>query len=182
VAETENAFRLVISRGEIEKRISELAEEISRDLAGEEPVVIGVLTGAAFFLTDLVRRLTIPCRIDFIKASSYGSGTVSSGEVRFSKDLDLDIRGAKVLLVEDIVDTGLTVKKTLDFLSGKSPSTVRVCALIDKMERRREDIEIDYSGFAVETGFLVGYGLDWDEKYRNLPDIHAVEMRTGGGA
>jgi hypoxanthine phosphoribosyltransferase len=152
-----------------------MARQISDDFAGKEPIVIGVLTGAVFFLGDLVRKLEIPCKIDFLKATSYGSGTSSSGTVRLTKDLELDVGGKPVILVEDIVDTGLTLKRIRGMIEEKSPSEIRICALIDKMERRQEEVDIDYTGFRVDEGFLVGYGLDCDEKYRHLPDIYTID-------
>jgi hypoxanthine phosphoribosyltransferase len=165
----------LISKDAIRARVQEIAGEISADYQGLEPVVIGVLTGAVFFFGDLVRALTIPCRMDFIRAESYGSGSESSGNVRLTKDLDLDVRGEAVILVEDIVDTGLTIHSIVDLLSMKDPASVAVCALIDKSERRCKDVRIDYTGFRVEEGFLVGYGLDFKERYRQLPDIYTLE-------
>ncbi|MGD8385598.1 MAG: hypoxanthine phosphoribosyltransferase [Desulfobacteraceae bacterium] len=175
VTEKDVHWQMVISRDTIRERIREVAREISEDFAGKEPVFIGVLNGAVFFLGDLVREMTIPCRIDFIKAASYGSEKISSGHVRLTKDMELDVRGKPLILVEDIVDTGLTLKYILPMIEQKSPALVRVCALIDKRERRQEEIHIDYTGFRVESGFLVGYGLDWGERYRHLPDIYALD-------
>jgi len=175
VTENDVQWQMVISRDTIRDRVREVARQISEDFAGNEPIFIGVLNGAVFFLGDLVRELTIPCRIDFIKAGSYGSGRTSSGHVRLTKDMELDVRGKPLILVEDIVDTGLTLKHILPVIKEKSPALVRVCALIDKRERRQEKIHIDYAGFRVESGFLVGYGLDWGERYRYLPDIYALD-------
>lgn len=168
-------LQMVLSRDTIHERVREVARNISRDFAGEEPIFIGVLKGAVFFLGDLVRELTIPCRIDFIKAASYGNGTTSSGNVCLTKDTELDVRGLPLILVEDIVDTGLTLKHVLSMIREKSPALIRVCALIDKRERRREEVPIDYIGFQVERGFLVGYGLDCGERYRYLPDIYTLD-------
>mgnify|MGYP001070832480 FL=1 len=175
MTENEVHWQMVIPRDVIRDRVREVARKISEDFAGREPIFIGILKGAVFFLGDLVRELTIPCRIDFIKAASYGNGTTSSGNVRLSKDMELDVRGKPLILVEDIVDTGLTLKHILSMVEKKSPALVRVCALIDKRERRQEEIRIDYVGFRVETGFLVGYGLDCGERYRYLPDIYALD-------
>jgi hypoxanthine phosphoribosyltransferase len=164
----------VISRERIRQRVRDMARDISGTLSGREPLFIGVLNGAVFFLGDLVRELTIPCRIDFIKAASYGAGTTSSGVVRLTKDVELEVAGEHVVLVEDIVDTGLTLKSILEWIEHKRPASVRVCTLIDKAERRTEEVQVDYSGFRVEQGFLVGYGLDCNERFRNLPDIYAL--------
>ncbi|MBW1721567.1 MAG: hypoxanthine phosphoribosyltransferase [Deltaproteobacteria bacterium] len=166
---------LLFDRKTIFERVQGLAREISSEYAGKEPVVIGVLNGAVFFLTDLVRELDIPSVIDFIKASSYGSRMQSSGSVALTKDVEIPLEGRDVILVEDIVDTGLTLKKILEHLEGKSPSSIKVCALIDKLERREEQINIDYWGFRVDKGFLVGYGLDFNEQYRSLPGIYTLE-------
>ena len=161
---------------EIRSRLNVLAQQISRDYAGREIVLVCVLKGAFVFLADLARRLAPEVRIDFVRLASYGSETSSSGEVRISKPLEMDIRHRDVLVVEDIVDSGLTLKFLLDYLMSQGPRSVRVCALIDKCERREVTVSIDYSGFKVEKGFLVGYGLDYDEKYRNLPGIYALKF------
>jgi hypoxanthine phosphoribosyltransferase len=171
----EQTLTRVISSEQIRKRVREMARDISGAYPGEEPVFIGVLKGAAFFLADLVRQLSIPCRIDFIQAASYGAGTTSSGEVRLTRDAALEIAGEHVVLVEDIVDSGLTLKRTLERIERKRPASLRVCALIDKRERRTEEVKVDFSGFRVEQGFLVGYGLDCNERYRNLPDIYTLD-------
>lgn len=175
MTKVDDSPRILIPREKIQERVREMARQISDDMAGEEPVVVGVLTGAVFILGDLVRELNIPCKIDFLKASSYGTGKSSSGDVRLIKDIDIDVRGKPVILVEDIVDTGLTVKRLCDLIGGKSPSVIRICALIDKVERRHEDVLIDYAGFRVEKGFLVGYGMDFNENYRHLPDICTLD-------
>ncbi len=158
----------------IKARVKELAKQISKDYAGREPLVLGVLNGAVFFVSDLVREMTIPLKIDFIRASSYGSGSSSRGFVRFTKEPELTIRGEAVILVEDIVDTGLTINHILMMLGERGPESVKICALIDKLERRDMDVVIDYCGFQVKKGFLVGYGLDYNEQYRYLPDIYAI--------
>ncbi len=172
--ETRQTLTRLISREQIRERVRDLARDISVSFPDREPLFIGVLNGAVFFLGDLVRELTIPCRIDFIKAASYGAGTASSGKVRLTKDVELEVAGEHVVLVEDIVDTGLTLKSILDRIEKKRPASLRVCALIDKRERRMEEVRVDFSGFRVEQGFLVGYGLDCNEHYRNLPDIYAL--------
>ncbi len=166
---------LVFTRDRIRERVREIANTISKQFAGKEPVFIGILNGAVFFFGDLVRELTIPCRIDFVRAASYGSDKVSSGEIRFTKDIEIDIAGEPVIVVEDIIDTGLTLKRILRQVGEKGPDSIHVCVLIDKRERREEEVSIDYSGFRVEKGFLVGYGLDCNERYRNLPDIYSLD-------
>jgi hypoxanthine phosphoribosyltransferase len=165
---------LVLSRETILKRVQELAQEISTDYDGKEPVLVGILNGVVFFFADLVRHLTVPSKIDFIRAASYGSGMSTSGEVRFTKDLEMPIAGRDVIIVEDIVDTGLTLARIVERFETENPRSVRICALIDKQERRKVTVKVDYCGFPVEKGFLVGYGLDYDEQYRYLPDIYAL--------
>jgi hypoxanthine phosphoribosyltransferase len=165
---------LLFPRMVIQARVKELAGQISRDYSDREPIVLGVLNGAVFFFTDLVREMTISLRIDFIRAASYGSGMSSSGSVRLTKDFKMPIEDRPVILVEDIVDTGLTVTKILEVLRGQGPESIKICALIDKLERRNTDIVIDYCGFQVKEGFLIGYGLDYNEQYRYLPDIYTI--------
>ena len=166
---------LLISKSSIKNRVKELADQISLDYAEEEPVFVGVLNGVIFFFADLVRELVLPLRIDFIRASSYGDSNISRGKVNVTKDVELVIRGRHVILVEDIVDTGLTLKQIVQRLRDKDPASLKTCVLIDKLERRQEEIAIDYRGFQVEAGFLVGYGLDYDEKFRHLPDIYVLK-------
>jgi len=173
--EEERALTPLIPRDRIQKRVRDLASEISRDFAGKEPLFIGVLNGAVFFLCDLLREVSVSSRMDFIKASSYGTGRASSGQVHLSKDLDFDVQGKDVILVEDIVDTGLTLNRIQEWLAERRPASVRICALIDKRERRMEEVDIDYVGFQVKEGFLVGYGLDCNERYRHLPDIYTLD-------
>lgn len=167
--------KLLIAKSSIRNKVQELARRISADYAGKEPVLIGILNGVVFFFADLVRELDIPLNIDFIRASSYADSDTSSGKVHFTKDVELMIRGRHVIVVEDIIDTGLTLKQIVQKLKEKEPASIRICVLIDKAERRQEEIKIDYRGFQVEGGFLVGYGLDYDEKYRHLPDIYVLK-------
>jgi len=165
---------LVLSREIILKRVQELAQQISTDYDGKEPILVGILNGVVFFFADLVRRLNIPSKIDFIRAASYGSGVSTSGEVRFTKDLEMPVAGRDVIIVEDIVDTGLTLARIVERIETENPLSIRICALIDKQERREVAVKVDYCGFPVEKGFLVGYGLDYDEQFRYLPDIYAL--------
>lgn len=172
--------RILISQEDLERRVAEMAEEINRDFAERGPdddslVCIGVLKGSVFFLVDLLKKLTFPVKVDFFQTASYGSGTVA-GEVRIRKDVDLPIRGKDVLLIEDIVDTGHTIRTVLGLLRFRGAKSVRLCALLDKVERREVDVPIDYCGFPIEDLFVVGYGLDFDERYRNLPYIGVLEM------
>ncbi len=165
---------LFIPRKDIQIRVRELAGQISADFSEKEPVLVGILNGVVFFFADLVREITLPSRIDFIRAASYGSGTSSSGSIRLTKDLEIPVEGKPVIVVEDIVDTGLTLTRILEILKERGPEAIKVCVLIDKLERRETDIAIDYRGFEVKEGFLVGYGLDFDEQYRYLPDIYKL--------
>lgn len=160
----------LISAQQIRGRIAELAAEIESDYRGRELVVVALLTGTVLFLADLVRRLPIPLRLDFIGVSSYGAGTVS-GELTFTKELKLDVRGRDVLIVDDILDTGKTLGRVLRKIEGLGPRRTRVCVLLDKQARREVEVKADYVGFRVPDLFVVGYGLDFAERYRNLPFI-----------
>lgn len=168
--------KVLYSKEEIRKRVHELAETLSRDYRGRELVVVGVLKGAFIFMADLIRCLRVPCTIDFIRAASYGSSSISSGEVAITKDLETDIAGKDVLLIEDIIDTGITLNALVSKLKERNPNSLRVCALIDKRFRRQVKFEADYVGFTVDDGFLVGYGLDFNEMARFHPDIYVVEV------
>jgi hypoxanthine phosphoribosyltransferase len=167
---------LIISQETIHARVMELASQISSDYQGREPVLIGVLNGAVFFFTDLAREMTIPLKMDFVRAVSYGSGSSSSGSVRLTKGLEIQARDKPVILIEDIIDTGLTLSKILDIMREKSPESIKICALIDKQERRKINISVDYCGFKVDEGFLVGYGLDYNEQFRCLKDIYKLHL------
>jgi hypoxanthine phosphoribosyltransferase len=166
----------LISKGELDKRVKELAEEISRDYVGLDLFIIGVLKGSFIFLADLIRHLDYHVGMDFIGISSYGASTKSSGEVRITKDLDQNLAGRHVLLVEDIVDTGLTLRYLVDALRTRQPASVRVCTLLDKPARRQVRVAIDYYGFIIPNAFVVGYGLDYAEKYRGLPYVGVLEQ------
>ena len=167
--------RVLIAADVLEARVAELASQINRDYAASERLIcIGVLKGSVFFLVDLVKQLELPVAIDFFQTSSYGSST-SPGEVRIRKDLDLPVRDADVLLVEDIVDTGYTLRTILDLLRWRGARSVKLCALLDKASRREVEVKIDYRGFAIEDLFVVGYGLDYADRYRNLPYIGVMD-------
>ena len=164
-------------REDIAKRIDELAAQIRRDYRGKNPLLIGVLKGSFVFLSDLVRAMNIPAEIDFVRLASYGAGTESSGKIKLLKDIETPIKDRHVLIVEDIVDRGLTVRFLLDYLSFREPSSLKLCALFDKPSRRKVEVPIDYVGFTVPDEFVVGYGLDLDEKFRYLPDLCVLEER-----
>jgi hypoxanthine phosphoribosyltransferase len=168
-------LRTLISATEIDRRVAELAAQIDADYpADADLVMIGVLKGGVFFCTDLAKRLKTPVRLDFFQTASYGSGR-TAGEIRIKRDIDLAIRGKDVLLVEDIVDTGWTLRTILDLFRFRGARSVKLCALLDKHEARETDVPIDYCGFRIGREFVVGYGLDFDELYRNLPYIAVVE-------
>jgi hypoxanthine phosphoribosyltransferase len=166
---------VLISEERLQARVGELAEEISADYAGRELVVIGVLKGAVFFIADLVRRLDLPCELDFMAVSSYGSSTHSSGVVRILKDLDAAIAGRHVLVVEDIVDSGLTLSYLMKNLASRDPASLEICALLTKPGHRRLALPLRYIGFELEDVFVIGYGLDHAERFRNLPHIAALD-------
>jgi hypoxanthine phosphoribosyltransferase len=166
----------VLAREEIEKRVETLAKKISADYRNKNLILIGVLKGAFVFLSDLMRRLTVPAEVDFIQLSSYGDGDVSSGKVLLRSNLSADVKGKDVLVVEDIVDTGLTLSRLEAYLQTLQPQSIKVCVLIDKRQRRETDCKIDYACHTVEGGFLVGYGLDYAEKYRTLPAIYHLKF------
>jgi hypoxanthine phosphoribosyltransferase len=166
---------VLVSTEDLERRIRELGAEISRDYEGRDLVMIGVLKGAVLFLSDLMRELTVPCEIDFMAVSSYGSSTDSSGVVRILKDLDASIEGRNVLLVEDIVDSGLTLHYLLKNLRARDPASLEVCALLTKPERRRIELPIRYVGFEIPNRFAIGYGLDHAQRYRNLRYVAVLD-------
>lgn len=163
--------KILLSREVIAERVRELGKQISQDYQGKNLLVVGILKGALVFMADLVRQINIPVRLDFMVVSSYGSSSESSGVVRILKDLDMSVEGWHVLLVEDIIDTGLTLKYLRDNLLARGPESVKICALLDKPARRRVEVQADYCGFTIPDAFVVGYGLDYAEKYRNLPDL-----------
>ena len=166
---------ILVQQDELAHRVDVLGEQISRDYEGRSLLLVGVLKGAMFFLSDLMRRLDVDCEVDFMAVASYGSSTDSSGVVRILKDLDASIEGRDVLIIEDIVDSGLTLSYLLRTLKARNPATVEVCALLEKPERRKVDLPIRYSGFEIPNKFVIGYGLDHAERYRNLPYVAALE-------
>ena len=170
-------FTSVVKKEEIQHQISEIANRISIDYQGKEVVLIGVLKGAFIFLADLARQLRLEkIQVDFLQASSYGADTVSSENITLKKDIDVEIRGKDVIVVEDIVDTGLTLAYLIHHLKSFGPNSIKICAMIDKHERRKTDVIVDYACTTVEKGFLVGYGLDYAEHYRNLPEIYHMKL------
>ena len=168
-------LEVLISEEQIQQRIRDLGAQIARDYAGRNPLLIGVLKGACFFLSDLLRAIDIPLGIEFIAISSYGSSTRTSGEVRILKDLDVPVETRDIIVVEDIVDTGLTLSYLLANLQSRGAASVKLVALLDKHERREREVEIDYLGFEIPDHFVVGYGLDFAERYRNLPFIAVLK-------
>ena len=168
-------LRVLVTRAEIESTVKKLAADVTRDYKDKSPILVGILKGSFMFMADLVRHLDFPLDIEFVRLSSYGSGQQTSGKVKMLQGLKLDVKDRHVLVVEDIVDTGITVAFFLDYLKERKPASVRLCALTDKPARHRVSVKIDYTGITVPDKFLVGYGLDCDEKYRNLPDICVME-------
>lgn len=183
-----NELKLLLSREQIAKRVADMGKQITRDWAGQSLVFIGVLKGAAIFLSDLVRHVELDATFDFIGVTSYGNPPGpkqekiwdSTGEVRLIKDVEHSLRGKNVILVEDILDTGLTLTFLKRLFLGHEPNSLRIAALLDKPERRRQSIEADYVGFTIPNEFVVGYGLDYAERYRNLPDIRILPGPLGG--
>ena len=167
--------RCLFSRAEIARRVAELGEGIGRDYAGRNVVMVGVLKGVFIFMADLVRALPFPVEVDFVRLCSYGAGTTTSGEVNITKDVEMSLQDRDVIIVEDIVDTGLTLAFLKQHLAIHQPRSLKICCLIDKKERREVEVPLDYIGFAVEQGFLVGYGLDCGEQSRTLPEIFVLE-------
>ncbi len=165
----------MISEEEVNARIAEIAAQINEDYKGEEIVAIGILRGGVYFCTELTKRITVPVILDFMEASSYGAATSSSGQVNITKDLIEDIAGRHVIVVEDIIDTGRTLSLLLDNLRARKPKSLKLCTLLDKPERRIVQVPVDYNGFVIPNKFVIGYGMDYAQKYRNLPYIGVVE-------
>ena len=166
----------VLKKSEINNMVAQVARRISSDYQDHELILIGVLKGAFVFLSDLMLNLSIPVQVDFIRVASYGSDTSSSGRINLTKAVEIDVKNKDVLVVEDIVDTGLTLSYIIDYLKSFKPKTVKVCTLLDKRQRRQANVKIDYACHIVTEGFLVGYGLDYDEDYRDLPEIYHLQL------
>ncbi len=171
----EETIRVLVSEEDVDARIKVLGEKISRDYAGRQVHLICILKGGVFFMCELAKRISVPVSMDFMSVSSYGDDTKSSGIVRIAKDLDESIEGKDVLIVEDIIDSGRTLYYLIDVLRKRNPNSVHLCTLLDKPERRVRDVKVDYVGFEIPDEFVVGYGLDYAQKYRNLPYIGVVE-------
>lgn len=172
-------IRVLLPEEEVDARIQAMGEQISRDYEGKQVHLICVLKGGSFFMCELAKRITVPVSLDFMAVSSYGSGTRSGGVVKIVKDLDEPIRGKDVLVVEDIVDSGRTLSYLLEMLWARGPETLRLCTLLDKPDRRVVDVDVDYTGFQIPDEFVVGFGLDYDQRYRNLPYIGVVQFDGG---
>jgi hypoxanthine phosphoribosyltransferase len=177
MSQTKVVEEILVDEETLQRRVEELGEEISADYESRDLLLVGVLKGAVFFMADLMRRLSIPCEIDFMAISSYGGATDSSGVVRILKDLDINIEGRHVLVVEDIIDTGLTLSYLMRSLGAREPASLEVCALLVKHGRRETDVPVKYVGFEIPNRYVVGYGLDFGERYRNLP--HVAVMNEG---
>lgn len=169
-------IRVLLTEEEVDKRIQEIGDQISKDYAGKEVHLVCVLKGGSFFMCELAKRITVPVSFDFMSVSSYGKDTKSSGVVRIVKDLDESLKDKDVIVVEDIVDSGRTLSYLLEMLNDRGPKSMRLCTLLDKPERRVVEVKVDYTGFEIPDEFVVGYGLDYDQKYRNLPYIGVVEF------
>jgi hypoxanthine phosphoribosyltransferase len=174
--------QILVTEEDLQRRVRELGAEVSRDYAGKEVLLLGILKGAVFFLSDLARQLTIESEIDFMAVASYGSATTSSGVVQILKDLDRPIEDRDVLIVEDIVDSGLTLRYLLGSLGGRKPRTLEVCALLVKPEARVVDVPIRYTGFEIPNEFVIGYGLDYDQRFRTLPYVATLVLPPGAVA
>lgn len=171
----ESNRKVLFSREKIAAEIKRLGQEISRDFEGQEIMLIGVLKGSFLFIADLIRELKPPAVVDFVRLASYGSETQSSGIIEFRKELEMPIRGRNVIIIEDIIDSGYTLECLYHKLLLQQPQALKICTLIDKRARREVEIDADYVGISMDDGFIIGYGLDYDEKYRNLPDIYLIE-------
>jgi hypoxanthine phosphoribosyltransferase len=172
---TRGVSKVLIEQDAVAARVAELGADVSADYEDRDLLLVGVLKGAVFFMADLMRRLTIPCEVDFMAISSYGASTDSSGVVRILKDLDINIEGRDVLVVEDIIDSGLTLSYLMRMLESRNPASLEVCALLTKPARREIDVPVRYTGFEIPNEFVIGYGLDFGERYRNLPYVAVLD-------
>ncbi|MEN6374986.1 MAG: hypoxanthine phosphoribosyltransferase [Smithella sp.] len=168
---------ILFSRDEIQRRVGEIASQISTDYKGRELIVIGVLKGAFIFMADLIRAMSIPCKVDFVRVASYGAGQENAGRSVLTKDIETSIKGRDILIVEDIVDTGLTLTYLVNWLKERNPASLKVCAFLDKRRRRKVSFEADYVGFTIDDGFVVGYGLDFNEQARFLPEVYIIKQQ-----
>jgi len=171
----EMSRKILFPLAAIQKRVQELAGQISGDYAGRELVVIGILKGAFIFMADLIREIRIPCNIDFVRVASYDASSESSGKVVMTKDIETSIKGRDILIVEDIVDTGLTLQYLVEWLKERNPDSLKICVFLDKLQRRKVSFEADYVGFTIDDGFVVGYGLDFNEQYRCFSDVYVID-------
>lgn len=169
--------RVLFSKEVIDEKVAQIAEQINTDYAGKNPLLISVLKGSFIFMADLIRNITIPCTVDFMAVSSYGKKSVTTGAVKIIKDLELDIEGRHVIVVEDILDSGITLSYIMNLMNAKKPASIRLCTLLDKPARRVNPVTVDYQGFEIPDEFVVGYGLDYAERYRNLPYIGILAPR-----
>ena len=171
----DDVLKVLVSQEELQAKVAQMGRDISRDYEGKNLLLVSILKGSVVYMADLMRAITIPCNIDFMVVSSYGANTETSGLVKIIKDLDQDLSGKDVLIVEDILDTGVTLSKLKPMLRLRNPASIRIAAILDKPTRRKADIHADYLGFEVPDEFVVGYGLDYDEKYRNLPYVGVLK-------
>ncbi len=167
--------KILIDEKQIDADVERLAAQINLDYEGKDLLLVGLLKGSFVFLSDLMKKITLPCSVDFMVVSSYGAATVSSGKVNMKKDLSEDIRGKDVLIVEDIIDSGITLNAVMDILKGREPASLKLCSLLSKPSRRVQEVQIDYLGREIPDEFVIGYGLDYNEKYRNLPYIGIID-------
>ena len=170
----ESATEILLSKEVIRRKITELATMIAGEYKGKDLLVVGILKGAFIFMSDLIREMQIPCTVDFVRIASYGANKETSGEIRITKDLETPVKGRDLLILEDVVDTGLTLANFVDMIQQRHPASLKVCVLLDKPKRRIVPFTADYVGFSIEDEFVVGYGLDYNEKYRYLPDIRVL--------
>lgn len=171
----DDLLKVLITEEQIKERVGEMGKQITADYKGEVPILISILKGSVAFMADLMREITVPCEIDFMAVSSYGTGTKTSGVVKIVKDLDVEIEGRQVLIIEDILDSGMTLNYISDILRSRNPKSIELCTLLDKPERREIPVNVKYTGFVVPDDFVVGYGLDFNERYRNLPFIGVLK-------
>lgn len=174
----ESIERVLISEQALKDKVAELGRQITRDYQGKNLLLVSVLKGSCIFMSDLIRQINLPLSIDFMYVSSYGSGTETTGAVKIIKDMDVDMSGKDVLLVEDILDSGVTLSHVIELLNQRNPASLRLCTLLNKPERHKIDVHLDYEGFVIPDEFVVGYGLDYDERYRNLPFVGVLKREV----